>query len=113
VNINLKQSTVQTSFFQSATDYLIYIGAPAVVVILVLTSICIYLKVRANENKVSELERIEDMHFNSGRYMINGRHQGGYDMNEMKSAEQKVIRDKFPLPEEEVEITSFREAMYH
>ena len=78
-----------------------------------LTSVCIYLKVKASENKVSELERIEDMHFNSGRYMINGRHQGGYDMNEMKVAEQRVIRDKFPLPEEEVEITSFREAMYH
>jgi hypothetical protein len=71
------------------------------------------MKVKASENKVTELEKIEDMNFNSGRYMINGRHQGGYDINQMKNAEQKVIRDKFPLPEEEVEITSFREAMYH
>jgi hypothetical protein len=39
------------------------------------------MKVKASENKVTELEKIEDMNFNSGRYMINGRHQGGYDIN--------------------------------
>jgi hypothetical protein len=74
VNINLKKLTSEdVAFFSTTADYLIYIGAPALIIVIVAVSICVYMKVKASEDKVSELEKIEDIHFNSDRYIINGR----------------------------------------
>lgn len=68
-----------SGIFQQTSDYLIYIGAPAIIIVLIIVGVCIYMRVKANESKVDELEKIEDMHFNSSRFVINGQPQAGFD----------------------------------
>ena len=90
-NVNLKDGTAKKVSEQvSATKYLLYIGLPVLVVVLVAASIGLYCKSKGKKVRPNEIDEI-----NSKRNLV--------------ISDKKELVGEFPLEVEEVEMTGFRE----